>query len=72
MTLRIATPHQAARLAITLMKMREPQSPTTQSLPTMTKSSNRPMSSEENNLLNGYRDAFIINKLKPNSKSNIK
>ena len=28
--------------------------------------------SEENNRLNGCRDAFIINKVKPNIKSNIK
>ena len=38
MTLQIATPHQAARLKITLTKMRKPPSHTTQSFLMMTKS----------------------------------
>ena len=38
MTLRIATPHQAVRLTIFVMKTRKPPSPTTQSRVTIIKS----------------------------------
>ena len=42
MTPRIATPHQAVRLAITVIKMRNLPSSTTQSLLTMTKAATDP------------------------------
>ena len=47
MSLRIANPHQAARLTIPLMKMIEPPSPTTQILPTTMKSAIAPSVARE-------------------------
>ena len=43
MKLRIATPHQAARLTIYLTNIRNPQSPTIQSLMTMSKAAPDPL-----------------------------
>ena len=72
MNLRIATPHQAARIIINMMKMRKNPSPTNKSMMMMTKSATAPSASREIFDSSVAEMDLSSNEVKPHSKSNIK
>ena len=72
MNLRIATPHPLVSLTIPLLKLGKQQHPMIQILLKNDEISSSSISSEDNNLLDGCRYAFIIYKSKTNSKSKVK